>query len=290
MGLWGYTGENFLIMQAKISPVFLIFERQHHEAKTLFLALGKQIKSKKAIELLSKLEFMELFADMLAKIHFEKENYGKSLFSPFKNLKRSLRIIQHLKLVEKTTLDRVSTLDVQLASFSEYLSAQKRKGQKEAFELVTGSTLKIWDDFLENTHQSSKGIKPLMIRTAINQLVEEELEFLQKDLKIPFSTQTFPELFESLRKIIMLENLLVHLGFNPIFVPQIHQEIQQLKENLKPWYSNHLALQALAAFLSQKENPSKKYLDWAKDLKTEKKSLSSQIERQAVDLLQKITL
>ena len=289
MGLWGHSGENFLIMQAKISPIYLIFEQQHHEAKTLFLALGKQIKSKKAVELLSKMEFMELFADLLAKIHFEKENFGKSLFSPFKSLKRSLRIIQHLKLVEKTTLDRVSTLDVQLASFSDYLAVQKRKGQKEAFDLVIGSTLKIWDNFLEKTRHSSKGVRPLEIRTAINQLVEEELEFLQKDLKIPFSTHAFPELFESLRKIIMLENLLVHLGFNPIFVPQIHQEIQQLKENLKPWYSNHLALQALAAFLSQKENPSKKYLDWAKDLKAEKKGLSSQIEKQAVDLFQKIT-
>ena len=290
MGLWGYAGENLLIMQAKISPVFLIFEQQHHEAKALFLALGKQIKSKKAVELLSKMEFMELFADMLAKIHFEKENFGKSLFSPFKSLKRSLRIIQHLKLVEKSTLHRIDTLEVQLTSFSDYVSVQKRKGQKEAFDLVIGSTLRIWDDFLEKTHESSQGIKPLMIRTAINQLVEEELEFLQKDLKIPFSTQAFPELFESLRKIIMLENLLIHLGFNPIFIPQIHQEIHLLKENLKPWYSNHLALQALAAFLSQKENPSKKYLDWAKDLRTEKKSLSSQIERQAVDLLQKITL
>lgn len=277
-------------MQAKISPVYHIFEQQHHEAKALFLALGKQIKSKKAVELLAKMEFMELFADMLAKIHFEKENFGKSLFSPFKSLKRSLRLIQHLKLVEKTTQTRVNTLEIQLDSFSDYLSSQKRKGQKEAFELVVGSTLKIWDDFLEKTHQSSKGIKPLMIRTAINQLVEEELEYLQKDLKVPFSTQAFPELFESLRKIIMLENLLVHLGFNPIFVSLIHQEIQQLKENLKPWYSNHLALQALAAFLAQKENPSRKYLDWAKDLKAEKKSLSTQIERQAVDLLQKITL
>ncbi|WP_026951156.1 hypothetical protein [Algoriphagus mannitolivorans] len=277
-------------MQAKISPVYLIFEQQHHEAKALFLALGKQIKSKKAVELLAKMEFMELFVDMLAKIHFEKENFGKSLFSPFKSLKRSLRLIQHLKLVEKTILSRVDSQGIQLESFSDYLSSQKRKGQKEAFELVIGSTLKTWDDFLEKTHQSSKGIKPLMIRTAINQLVEEELEYLQKDLKIPFSTQAFPELFESLRKIIMLENLLVHLGFNPIFVSLIHQEIQQLKENLKPWYSNHLTLQALAAFLAQKENPSKKYLDWAKDLKAEKKSLSTQIERQAIDLLQKITV
>ncbi len=290
MGLWRYAGENFLIMQAKISPVYLIFEQQHHEAKALFLALGKQIKSKKAVELLAKMEFMELFVDMLAKIHFEKENFGKSLFSPFKSLKRSLRLIQHLKLVEKTILSRVDSQGIQLESFSDYLSSQKRKGQKEAFELVIGSTLKTWDDFLEKTHQSSKGIKPLMIRTAINQLVEEELEYLQKDLKIPFSTQAFPELFESLRKIIMLENLLVHLGFNPIFVSLIHQEIQQLKENLKPWYSNHLTLQALAAFLAQKENPSKKYLDWAKDLKAEKKSLSTQIERQAIDLLQKITV
>jgi hypothetical protein len=276
-------------MQAKTSPVFQIFEQQHNEAISLFLVLGKQIKSKKAIELLNRLEFLELYSDLLAKIHFGQENLGPSLFSPFKKLKKSLQIIHHLKLVEKSISQRTLETGLRMESFSAFLLSQKRSGQKDTFELVIGSTLKAWDQFLNKAHQKSKGIKPLMISTAINQLAQEELEFLHQDIKAPLSTQAFPQLFESLRKIIMLENLLVHIGFNPIFVEQIHQEIHLLKENLKPWYTNHLALQALSVFLAEKENPSKKYLDWAKELRVEKKGLSSQIEKQAIQLLQKIS-
>ncbi|TDQ15230.1 hypothetical protein DFQ04_3117 [Algoriphagus boseongensis] len=276
-------------MQAKTSPVFQIFEQQHQEARALFLVLGKQIKSKKAIELLGKLEFLELYADLLSKIYFGKENLGTNLFSPFKKLKRSLRVIQHLKLVEKSIQEKTTLSAVKMDSFSDYLLSQKRKGQKDAFDLMVGSPLKIWEDLLDKTYESSKGIKPLMISTAINQLVQEELEFLHQDIRTPLSTQAFSQLFESLRRIIMLENFLVHLGFNPIFINQIHQEIQSLKENLKPWYTNHLTLQALSAFLAERENPSKKYLDWAKELRVEKKGLSSQIEKQAIQLLQKIS-
>lgn len=276
-------------MQAKTSPIFQIFEQQHQEARAIFLALGKQIKSKKAVELQSRLEFLELYSDLMSKIHFTSENLGVSLFSPFKKLKKSLQKIHHLKLVERSIISRLEESDVKMDGFSEYLAAQKRKGQKDAFELVVGSPLKTWDDFLLKTQLNSKGIKPLMINTAINQLTQEELEYLHQDIKIPLSTQTFPELFESLRKIIMLENLLIHLGFNPIFVQQIHEEIQELKENLKPWYRNHLTLQALTGFIAEQENPSKKYLEWAKELKAEKKSLSSQIEKQAVGLLKKIS-
>lgn len=277
-------------MSVKTSPVFQYFEQQHAEAKALFLALGKQIKTKKAVELLSKLEFLELYSDLMAKIHFENEDLGVSLFSHFKRLKKALRKIHHLKLVERNIQSREGQHHQRMESFSTYILTEKRNVQKEAFDLAIGSTLKIWDDFLVKTHQSSKGIKPLMISTAINQLANEELGYLQEDIEVPLKTQTFPELFESLRKIIMLENLLIHLGFNPIFVSQIHGEIQALKESLKPWYANHLTLQALSHFLAEKENPSKKYMEWAKELKAEKKSLSSQIEKQAVRLMEKLAV
>jgi hypothetical protein len=275
-------------MQAKTSPVYQIFEQQHEEAKTLFLELGKQIKSKKAIALQLKMEFLELYTDLMAKIHFENESLGMDLFSPFKPLKKSLRKTHHFKLVELTLKAREEKIALKYESYREYLDTQKRKIQKEAFDLVVGSSLKTWDDFQKKSLQSSRGIKPLMINTAINQLVQEELEYLHRDLKSPLESRGFRDLFESLRKIIMLENLLIQLGFNPIFVSQIHQDIALLKDNLKPWYSNHLSFQTLSAFLGEKEEISKKYMDWIKELKEEKKSLSSEIEKQAFELLGKV--
>ncbi|HSF53264.1 MAG TPA: hypothetical protein VLA71_05905 [Algoriphagus sp.] len=275
-------------MQAKTSPVYQIFEQQHQDAKTLFLVLGKQIKSKKAIELQTKLEFLELFTDLMGKIHFEDQSLGSDLFLPFKTLKKSLRKTHHLKLVERNLKAREAKTDLSYDSYKEYLVVQKKKIQKEAFDLVVGSSLKFWDDFQQKAQHSSKGIKPLMINTAINQLVQEELEFLHRDLKAPLQSQGFRDLFESLRKIIMLENLLIQLGFNPIFVSTIHDEIGQLKENLKPWYSNHLAFQTLSGFLAERETISKKYMEWIKELKEEKISLSSDIEKQAFELLKKV--
>jgi hypothetical protein len=275
-------------MPVKTSPVFQIFEHQHQEAKTLFLSLGKQVKSKKALELQLKLEFLELFADLMEKIHFEKQTLGNDLFLPFKALKKSLRKTHHLKLVERNFKMRGEKTGLFFNSYEAYLLVQKRKIQKEAFDLLVGSTLRIWDDFSEKAQQISRELKPLMINTAINQLVQEELELLYRELKSPIPSQGFRDLFESLRKIIMLENLLIQLGFNPIFVTSIHDEMNQLKENLKPWYSNHLAFQTLSGFLAEKESISKKYMDWIKELKDEKKSLSSEIEKQAFSLLSKV--
>jgi hypothetical protein len=275
-------------MQVKTSPIFLIFEQQHQEAKILFLALGKQIKSKKAIELQTKLEFLELFTELMEKIHFENQSLGNELFLPFKSLKKSLRKTHHLKLVERNLKSREEKSGFLFDSYREYLLIQKKKIQKEAFDLVVGSTLKTWEDFREIAQKTSRGIKPLTIYTAINQLFQDELIFLHRELKAPISSQGFGDLFESLRKIIMLENLLIQLGFNPIFVSSIHEEIAQVKDNLKPWYSNHLAFQALSGFLGEKTSISKKYMDWIKELKEEKKSLSSEIEKQAFVLLKKV--
>jgi hypothetical protein len=275
-------------MQVKTSPVFQIFLQQHQEARALFLELGKEIKSKKSIELLGHLEFLELYSDLLAKIHFEHDSLGQSLFSSFKKLKKSLRKIQHLKLVEKTLKSREIDTGQKFESFRTYLSSQKRIMQKEAFDLVVGSSLKAWEELLDRAHQASKGIKPLMISTAIHQLVQEELELATNDVKTPMSTQSFRDLFESFKKVIMLENILLHLGFNSIFIPQIHQEIQTVKNGLKPWYSNHLTFQTMTHFLSEKEDISKKYLDWVKELKEEKKKMSTEIEKQAFELVKKV--
>ena len=69
------------------SPVFQLFSHQHQQAKALFLELGKEIKSAKAIALLEQLEFLELYSELLEKIHFEQKHLGYSLFFPLKTLK-----------------------------------------------------------------------------------------------------------------------------------------------------------------------------------------------------------
>jgi len=275
-------------MQVKTSPVFQIFLQQHQEAKTLFLDLGKEIKSKKAIQLLGHMEFLELYTELLTKIHFEDKTLSQMLFSPLQKLKKSLKKIQHLKLVEKNLKAKESASGQKFESFRSYLSSQKRIMQKETFDLVVGSSLKTWEELLDRSHQASKGIKPLTISTAIHQLVQEELELATNDVKSPMSTQSFRDLFESFRKVIMLENILLHLGFNSIFIPQIHQELQSVKNGLKPWYAYHLTFQTMTHFLSEKEDVSKKYLDWIKELKEEKKNLSAEIEKQAFELVRKV--
>jgi hypothetical protein len=153
---------------------------------------------------------------------------------------------------------------------------------------MVGSSLKVWEDYQEKAHEASKSLKPLVINTSIHQLVQEELTALALDASPPISTQGFRDLFEGFRKVIALENLLIHLGFNAIYLPQVHAEIETLKNGLKPWYANHLILQSLTHFVAQKEEVPKKYLDWVKELKVEKKGLSTTLEKQALSLLRKV--
>jgi len=270
------------------SPVFQLFSHQHQQAKTLFLELGKEIKSSKAIALLEQLEFLELYSELLEKIHFEQKHLGYSLFFPLKTLKKSLKKIHHLKLVEIGLKQREKTLSISFESFKSYLNDQKRGMQKEAFDLMVGSSLKMWEEYLEKAHEASKVIKPLVLTTSIHQLVQEELSFLVKEVSAPISTQGYRDLFEGLRKVIILENLLIHLGLNPIYLPQVHEELERLKNGLKPWYANHLNLQSLTHFIGQHEAVSKKYLDWVKELTEEKKMLTSSLEKQALSLLRKV--
>lgn len=270
------------------SPVFQLFLHQHQQAKALFLELGKEIKSSKALALLEQLEFLELYSELLEKIHFEQKHLGYSLFFPLKTLKKSLKKIHHLKLVEKGLKQREKNLSISFESFKTYLNAQKRGMQKEAFDLMVGSSLKMWEEYLEKAHEASNGFKPLVLTTSIHQLVQEELSFLGKELSLPISMHGFRDLFEGIRKVIMLENLLVHLGLNPIYLPQVHRELEQLNNGLKDWYANHLNLQSLTHFIGQQETVSKKYLDWVKELKVKKKNLTTSLEKQALSLLRKV--
>lgn len=275
-------------MQAKVFSVFQLFEVQHQEAKMIFLTLGKQIKSKKIIELLGKMDFLELYADLMAKVHFDIEGLNFDIFSDFKAMKRSLRKIHHFKLAEKSLNDREQKLGIKFNGYRSHLDKYKKELYAESFDIIVGSTLKSWDDFHDKAMNASRGIKPLGIHTAVNQIIQEELDYFQLDKKGSMDSKALKDTFEGLRTIIMLENLLIHLGFNSIFISEIHQEIAALKDNLKPWYSNQLSLQSLTHFLRDKPEAGKKYLDWLKELKEHKTGLATQAEKQAHVLFEKI--
>ncbi len=275
-------------MRGSLSPVFQVFERQFFEAKDLFFAMGKQIKSKKAIALSGKMIFLEIYAELLAKVHYQKEGLEFDIFSDFKKLKKNLQKIHHFKLAEKRLADQEFQSGLTHAGYRDFLEQQKKQLYIQTFDMVVSSTLKSWEDFYCKSEKASRGMKPLMINTAINQIIQEELEYFAMDAKGKMDSMVLRDIFEGLRKIIIFENLLIHLGFNPIFIAPIHLEIEALKDNLKPWYSNHLALQSLSGYMAEKEEVSKKYLKWAKDLKEEKKVLSLQAEKQAKQLFGKI--
>jgi len=275
-------------MRGTLSPVFQIFEQQFFEAKDLFLVLGKQIKSKKAITLSGKMIFLEIYAELLAKVHYQKEGLEFDIYSDFKRLRKNLQKIHHFKLVEKRLNEQELRSGLLYGGYREFLNQQKKQLYNQTFDMVVSSTLKSWEDFYLKSEKASRGIKPLMINTAINQIIQEELEYFTIDAKGKMDSMVLRDIFEGLRKIIIFENLLIHLGFNPIFISSIHFEIEELKDNLKPWYSNHLALQSLSGYLAEKQDVSKKYLKWAKDLKEEKKLLSVQAETQAKSLFKKI--
>ena len=275
-------------MSGSLSPVFQVFEQQFFEAKGLFLELGKQIKSKKAIPLSTKMDFLEIYADLLAKIHYEKEGLNFDIFSDFKRLKKNLQKVHHFKLVEKSLQEQELKSGLTYCGYGDFLALQKKRLYIQTFDMVVGSTLKTWEDFYQKCEHSSRGIKPLRVSTAINQIIQEELEYLGFDSKGSLDSTVLRDVFEGLRKIIIYENLLIHLGFNPIFVSSIHLEIETLKNQLKPWYSNHLALQSLTSYLAEQQEVSKKYLKWAKELKEEKQRLNLLAERQIKGLFGKL--
>ncbi len=275
-------------MRGSLSPVFQAFEQQFFEAKDLFLVLGKQIKSKKAIALSGKMIFLESYAELLAKVHYQQEGLEFDIFSDFIKFKKNLQKIHHFKLVEKRLLEQEMQTGLTFGGFREFLEKHKKQLYIQTFDMVVSSTLKSWEDFYLKSEKASRGIKPLMITTAINQIVQEELEYFGIDAKGKMDSTVLKDIFEGLRKIIIFENLLIHLGFRSIFIASIHLEIEELKNNLKPWYSNHLTLQSLTSYLAEQQEVSKKYLKWAKELKEEHKALSLQTEKQAKTLFQKI--
>lgn len=275
-------------MQGKISPIFRLFEIQFEEAKSAFSSLGKQFKGKKAIELEQKLIFLEIYIDLLSRIYFKEDKLKFQLFSPFKDLFKGLKKVKHIKMVLDQV--RLHNLDQNIAfnSYIKSLESNKKKLYAEVYDLIVSTPFQIWEKLYEEAYGYSKGLKPLMINTATTQIINEELEYFNLEHKTKMDSKALKDIYEGLRVIIALENLRIESGFNSIFVVEVHEHMGGLRQSLLDWYQNHLFIQHLSFYLTDKENIAKKYLDLLSRLQANKKSLSQKVVEKCKFLFDRI--
>jgi hypothetical protein len=275
-------------MKGKISPIFHLFDTQFKEAKNTFLTLGKQYKGKKAVELEQKLIFLEIYVDLISKIHFEEEKLKFEILKPFKELFRGLKKTKHLKLVleelNKIKLKNKLTYN----SYEKFLLDEKKDHYNKIYDLILSTPLGTWEKFFESVYQHSAGLNALMVNTATTQIINEELDFFNLDNKSKLDNKALKDIYEGLRVIIALENIRIESGLNAIFVSEVHDKMKLLQLSLLSWYQNQLFTQHLVYFFGKKNDISKKYKDLLTEVKIDKKKYTLSVENQCKYLFDRI--
>lgn len=274
-------------MLGKGSPLFHLFESQFKEARSLFNVLGKSFKSKKAIELEEKLIFLNIYLQVLNKIHFKEERLKFEPFEPFKPICKAIKRIHHFKLA-LGAFDEVKGTQ-SFASYEAFLAAEKKALYKEVYEVMISSPLDIWESLYATAYRYSKKIQPLMINTATTQLINEELEYINYKEKVRLDSEALKDIMEALQVITVGENMKIAIGLNPLFTSDIHEEMKSLSHLLVQWHQTHLFAQYLNYFLSENEQVGSKYLELAKKVKSKKQRLSVGADSLCKNLLSKLT-
>jgi hypothetical protein len=275
-------------MKAKSSAVFQLFDQQFSEAKILFGSLSKEMKGRKALELEQRLNQIEIYVHLLSKIHFQEEKLKFKVFEPFNQLKKQLKKVRHLKLIYKQINDYADSEQQDFLTYQKFLQLEKKLLYTETYDLILKTPLKDFDDLYEEVYKYSNVLAPLTINTATTQIINDELGFFQIDQKTHLDTKTLKDIKEGLSTIIALENFRIIIGLNPVYTPKIHDSINDLHRILKAWAGNHLLIQHLTYFLSERDQISKKYEDLFLSLKSNKKKFTIQVEENIKKLFSKI--
>jgi hypothetical protein len=262
-------------MLEKVSPVFQLFEKQYREARSLLNALGKNFRSKKALELEERLIFINVYLHVLNKIHFKEERLKFESFSGFRAIDKSLKRIHHYKLVMMAFEEEKGKIGY--ASYEAFLLSEKKSLYKDVYELIVSRPLDIWEKLYVTTYDYSKGIKPLMIDTATHQLINEELEYMRIGDEETLDSQAMRDVMDGLRIVTVVENINIAVGLNPVFTSGIHKEMRELLKVLAEWNQTYLFAQHLNHFLSDNEQVGNKYLDLAKRMRDKKKRLALEV-------------
>ncbi|MDN3669734.1 hypothetical protein QWY93_10400 [Echinicola jeungdonensis] len=278
-------------MNHQISPIFQFFDQQYHLAKKDFDTLSKQFKSKKAIDLEERLIYLEIYTDLLSRIHFDEKKLKFQLFNPFKPIFKCLKMVLHIKLTQKALLDASGKKRAIYGSYEQFLNKEKNKLYISTYDLIISTPLEIWDELYKEAYDHSIGLKPLMINTSTTQIINEELDFFKYDSQKELGPKEIKDIYEGLQVIITLENLRMVTGLNSTFTHEIHQKMNILSHLLYSWYQNHLFLQHLIFYLAQNEEiPDKKYLQLLDKIKQHKKKLTTQVVSQCQYLFTKVLI
>ncbi len=276
-------------MQSRLSPIFQLFDQQYTLAQKNFNALSKQFKSKKAVDLEEKLIFLEIYIDLLSRVYFSEKKLKFQLFSPFREIFKSLKKVLHIKLIHQACTSLTVQGNSHFSSYEHYLEKDKKEIYTASFETILGTPLEIWENLYREAYEHSKDLKPLMINTATNQIINEELEFFKFDSEKKLGPKEIKDIYEGLQVIIALENFRMVAGLNATFTAVIHQQMNDLSQLLYSWYQNHLFLQHMTFFLADKEAlPNKKYIDLIKHIKNDKKKLTNKVVSQCQHLFTKV--
>ncbi|MBD8487874.1 hypothetical protein IFO69_03835 [Echinicola sp. CAU 1574] len=273
----------------QVSPIFQLFDQQYTLAKKLFYSLTKLFKSKKAIELEEKLIFLEIYIDLLSRIHFNEKKLKFQLFGPYKELFKSLKKVLHIKLIQEALVAESIKVQTNFSSYERELLRDKKNIYTEAYDVIMATPLNIWEELYREAFEHSKNLRPLMINTSTIQIINEELEFFKFDSEKKLEAKEIKDIYEGLQEIITLENVRIVSGLNATFTELVHKHMNNLSQLLYKWYQNHLFLQHLTYTLSIKEElPSKKYQALINSLKSNKKKLTTKVVSQCQHLFSDI--
>jgi hypothetical protein len=275
-------------MLEKLPPMFHLFNQQYKEARNSFNALGKNFKSRKALELEDRLIFLNIYLQLLSKIHFKEERLKFESFGPFKTILKSLKRIHHYKLAMTAFEEEKRSRGSSYNTYENFLAAEKKELYKKAYEGLVSAPLDIWEELYITSYHYSKGVSPLMINTATTQLINEEIEDISVVDEDLLDSQSIRDLMEGLRIIHAVENINISLGLNPFFIPNIHLEMKALNQLVIKWHQTHLFAQHLNFFLGENDQVATKYLDMAKRTKIKKQRLTKELANLCMPFFSKL--
>ncbi|AKP50321.1 hypothetical protein [Cyclobacterium amurskyense] len=276
-------------MEPSTLPLVLhVFDKHYDAGKVLFEELSKKLKSKKSIELESHLEFFRVYIQLLERVHFNKKREIGRIFTPFKELHKNLRKVKHIRFIQDGYITYMQANKHDYPEYEKLISSDKHRVYSEVYELILSIPLQKWEDLYRNIWQYSKGMSILSINTAINQIINEEVEFFNFGTKTRLDAQTISEIYKGLKKVTVLEKIRLAIGLNSIFTHKVHQEIDLLVKEMVNWHKNQLLLQHLGSHLGKKEDISKKYQTVLAFLQKNHKELTKDIDNRCQYLFTKM--
>jgi len=275
-------------MREKLPPVFHVCNQHYKEARNSFNALGKNFKSRKALELEDRLILLNVYLQLLSKIHFKEQRLKFESFDPFKTICKSLKRIHHYKLAMTAFEGEKRSMGNSYNTYENFLAAEKKELYKKAYEGLVSAPLDIWEELYTTSYHYSKGVTPLMVNTATTQLINEEIEDISVVDADLLDSQSIRDLMEGLRTIHAVENINISLGLNPYFISNIHLEMKELSQLVIKWHQTHLFAQHLNFFLGENDQVGTKYLDLAKRTKVKKQRLTKELANLCMQFFSKL--